>query len=126
MFNGGYLLILLNVLTGITLNDLLYYFHQDQEEEDESVDLLEVEELVQQADRSETDGGNTEDVIQLSRLREGKASFNAFNTFTITLSIYQCCVMCTAVMLMCRCVLCTTVPDIKWAGGWMVGLLFFL
>ena len=71
-----YLLLLLNASIGITLNDLLYYFHQDHEEEEGvGVDLLEVEELVQQADRSETDGGNTEDMIQLSRLREGEASF---------------------------------------------------
>ena len=61
------------ISSGITLNDLLNYL---QHEEEEEMDLMEVERLVQ--DVEETDGDvNTEDVIQLSSLREDDGVFRA-------------------------------------------------
>ena len=63
------------ITSGITLNDLVNYFQQEEEEEEE-MDLMEVERLVH--DVEETDGDvNTEDVNQLSSLREDDGVFRA-------------------------------------------------
>ena len=62
---------------GITLNDLLHYFQQETGVE-EDVDLMEIQEMFQEAKKtSEVDGCNREDVTQLSCLTEDDGVFRA-------------------------------------------------
>lgn len=64
-------------LLGITLNDLLHFFQQETGVE-ENVDLMEIQEMLQEASKtSELDGCNREDVTQLSCLTEDDGVFRA-------------------------------------------------
>ena len=73
---------LISPLLGITLNDLLHYFHQEtdleEEEEEEEVDLMEVQEMYREVTRTDkVDGGTAEDLTQLTSLREDDGVFRA-------------------------------------------------
>ena len=65
------------LLLGITLNDLLHYFHQ-QTDVEECVDLMEIEEQLREVGSTNSiEGRNMEDVAQLSGLTEDDGVFRA-------------------------------------------------
>ena len=66
----------MEICSGITFNDLLNYFLQEEKEEHEDVDLMEVEKMVH--DVEQTDGDvNTDVTRRLSYLRDDDGVFRA-------------------------------------------------